>query len=138
MAHVTTSAIYEGDLKCVATHPDSDATLRTAAPVDNNGDGSSFSPTDLVGVALATCMLTTMGIVAARDGLSIEGVRAETDKHMVADPKRRIGRLDVRFTLPAGLDEDALAKLKRVAEACPVKQTLDPRTEVNITWASEP
>ena len=134
MAHVTTTAIYEGDLKVAATHPDSGATLRTAAPIDNDGDGSSFSPTDLLGVAVGTCMLTIMGIVARRDGLQLEGTRVETDKHMVADPKRRVGRLDLRFTLPAGIDDAALDKLKRAAEMCPVKQSLDPRTEVCVTW----
>ena len=39
-------------------------------PVDNQGDGSSFSPTDLVATALAACMLTLISIVGERDQMT--------------------------------------------------------------------
>ena len=75
-------------------HEPSGATLSTDAPVDNNGKGESFSPTDLVGAALAGCMSTIMGIVAERKGINLEGMTVEVAKHMNADP-RRIGKLEV-------------------------------------------
>ena len=133
MADVRTTATYTADLKCEATHPDSDATLTTAAPLDNNGDGSSFSPTDLVGVALGTCMLTTMGIVADRDGIDLAGAAVETTKRMATDSPRRIALLECRFTLPARLTPEQVEKLRRVAEKCPVKQSLHPDTRVEVT-----
>ena len=130
---VPTTAIYTGSLNCDAVHTDSGATLRTTAPKDNEGDGTSFSPTDLVGVALGTCMLTTMGIVARREGWSIDGADVRTDKHMTASGPRRIERLVCHITLPSSLDDEQVAKLTRVAEACPVKKSLHPDTAVEVT-----
>ncbi len=135
---VKTVVTYTGNLYCHALHPDSGVTMKTAAPVDNQGDGSSFSPTDLVGVSMASCMLTIMGIVARRDGIAIEGTTAETEKHMVADPQRRIGKLVCRFTLPADISEEQLDKLRLAAETCPVKRSLSDRTEVVIELNRKP
>ena len=91
---VKTKTTYEGGLHCSMVHEPSGATLSTDAPVDNNGKGESFSPTDLVGAALAGCMSTIMGIVAERKGIHLEGMTADVAKHMNADP-RRIGKLEV-------------------------------------------
>ena len=91
---VKTKTTYEGGLHCSMVHEPSGATLSTDAPVDNNGKGESFSPTDLVGAALAGCMSTIMGIVAERKGIHLEGMTVEVAKHMNADP-RRIGKLEV-------------------------------------------
>ena len=88
---VKTKTTYEGGLHCSMVHEPSGATLSTDAPVDNNGKGESFSPTDLVGAALAGCMSTIMGIVAERKGIHLEGMTVEVAKHMNADP-RRIGK----------------------------------------------
>ena len=132
MADVLTTAIYTAGLKCEATHPDSGATLTTAAPLDNNGDGSSFSPTDLVGVALGTCILTTMAIVAERDGIDLGGAGVETAKRMASDSPRRIAVLTCKFTLPAHLTGEQVERLRRVAEKCPVKQSLHPETRVEV------
>ena len=131
---VRTQTRYIGDLKCDAVHLDSGATLRSAAPKDNNGDGSSFSPTDLVGTALGACMLTIMGIVARRDGIDIEGAQVTVDKEMVAQPTRRIGKLTCRFTVPAGLGDEQIAKLRRAAETCPVHRSLHPDVVIELSF----
>ena len=83
---VKTKTTYEGGLHCSMVHEPSGATLSTDAPVDNNGKGESFSPTDLVGAALAGCMSTIMGIVAERKGIHLEGMTVEVAKHMNAIP----------------------------------------------------
>ncbi len=128
---------YPGDLRCVAVHEPSGAELVTDAPLDHEGLGRSFSPTDLVATALATCVVTILGLVARRRELSIEGTRWSITKEMVADPKRRIGRLALTITLPAALSERDRRALKAAGDTCPVKQTLDPRTEMEIEYRYE-
>lgn len=130
MSAVITTATYTGTLACEATHLDSQATLKTTAPKDNQGDGSSFSPTDLVGVALGTCILTTMGIYARRENINIDGAAIETHKHMTSQGPRRIAKLVCHLKLPAHLTDEEQEKLLRVAVACPVKKSLHPDTEV--------
>ena len=133
---VKTTATYTGRLGCAATHPDSGATLTTAAPLDNAGDGSSFSPTDLVGVAAGTCILTTMAIVAEREGYPpLDGATATTEKHMSDTAPRRIARLVCRITVPAAIEDGQLEHLRRVAMKCPVKQSLHPDTAVEVEVA---
>jgi putative redox protein len=131
---------YEGELHCVAVHGPSGASFSTDAPVDNQGRGESFSPTDLVATALGTCMLTTMGIVAKRHGWSLAGATATVKKGMVADPARRIGRLEVSIRIPAELDAQARETLERTALSCPVNVSLSPRIEVPVAfeWGAVP
>src|SRR6187549_568986 len=104
---------YQGDLHCDATHGPSQTTLATDAPVDNQGKGESFSPTDLVATALGTCILTTMAIVAERHGWKMEGSEATVVKHMVADPARRIGKLVVTVKMRGAFDARARETLER-------------------------
>ena len=127
---------YEGDLHTQAVHGPSGARLETDAPKDNEGRGERFSPTDLLGTALGTCMLTVMGILARRKGWEMKGARVSVDKHMVVDPVRRIGRLVLRFEMPAGIPEDARVLLERAARTCPVHQSLHPdvKIETSFTW----
>ncbi len=120
---------YEGELHTSARHP-SGAELATDAPKDNEGRGEAFSPTDLLATALGSCMLTVMGIVARRHAWPLEGASVAVEKHMVADPERRIGRLDVRFELPAGIPQDARKVLERAAHTCPVHRSLHPDTQI--------
>jgi putative redox protein len=108
--------------------------MPTDAPVDNQGRGESFSPTDLVATALGTCMLTTMGIVAKRHGWVLDGASATVEKHMVADPLRRIGKLEVRIKMPAGLDERARETLDRTARTCPVHKSLAATVEIPLVF----
>lgn len=124
---------YAGNLNVDLTHGPSGAALRTAAPVDNNGDGSSYSPTDLVAAALGACMVTIMGIVAQRDGIDLEGVTFHVEKHMNADP-RRIGRIPVAIQMPAGLNDKQRKKLERGALTCPVHRSLLPEVEKDVRF----
>ncbi|HEY2574501.1 MAG TPA: OsmC family protein, partial [Verrucomicrobiaceae bacterium] len=110
---------YKGQLRCVAVHGPSENQLITDAPADNMGKGEAFSPTDLVATALATCMLTTIGIVAQRKGLTVPGMRARIEKHMSADAPRRIVRLPVQLWISLPADHPERALLERTAETCP-------------------
>lgn len=122
---------YRGELRCGVVHAPSAAELVTDAPVDNQGRGESYSPTDLVAAALGSCMLTIMGISARAAGLPLEGARVIVTKHMVADPRRRIGKLDVRFALPA-VDAGARSALEEAARTCPVFESIHPRIDVPV------
>ena len=130
---VKTITRYEDNLRCSAVHEPSGAQVYTDAPLDNHGKGESFSPTDLVGAALAGCMSTIMGIVAERKGLPIEGMTVEVGKHMNADP-RRIGKLEVTITVPLPPDHPDRSALENAALTCPVKKSLHPDIDIPITW----
>lgn len=121
---------YEGELHTSAEHP-SGAKLATDAPVDNEGRGEAFSPTDLLATALGSCMMTVMGIVARRHGWPLEGSKVSVEKEMVATPVRRIGRLAVRFEMAPGIPEEARGALERAAHTCPVGQSLAPDVEID-------
>lgn len=127
---------YEGDLHCRAVHGPSGMKLITDAPLDNGGRGEAFSPTDLVGTALGTCMLTIMGLFAKNNNMDIEGTKVRVVKDMVADPVRRIGSLAVTFTLPEGcrLSDSDKQKLQNAAETCPVKKSLHPDTKISVKF----
>lgn len=136
---VTIQVHYDGGLRCTSVHGPSGTTLISDAPADNMGKGESFSPTDLVATALCTCMLTTMAIVAERNGWKIDGSQATVVKHMVADPQRRIGKLAVSIRMQGRFDAHARATLERTAHECPVNKSLSPRIEVPTTfdWGAE-
>ena len=131
---VTIQMHYAGELRTEAVHGPSRTSLVTDAPVDNQGKGESFSPTDLVGTALGTCMLTTMGLVAKRHGWALEGATATVEKHMVADPERRIGKLTVALRVPGAFDAKQRTILERTALTCPVHKSLHPRVEIPVTF----
>jgi putative redox protein len=128
---------YQGKLRCSAKHVDSGVTLLTDAPKDNMGNGESFSPTDLVATALATCMITTMGIAAQRMEVDLTGATVVVTKEMVSAPSRRIGRLAVTFNMPMKLDEERRQKLENAAMCCPVHKSLHPDVQlpVSFKWA---
>jgi putative redox protein len=131
----TVTCRYEGGLRCRAEHEGSGMELLTDAPLDNHGRGEGFSPTDLVGTALASCILTVMGITAERHGIVLEGSSARVEKTMAASGVRRIARLDVWVTLPEGLQEKDRRLLQRAAEGCPVKHTLEEAVPMQLHWA---
>ena len=122
--------LYQGALRCAATHGPSKTQLITDAPVDNHGRGESFSPTDLVATALGSCILTTMGIVAQRHQLDISGTRVHVVKEMIQQPVRRIGALPVEVIFPADkavrLSTADRHLLENAARHCPVYQSLHP------------
>ncbi len=131
---VTIDLNYQGGLRCSATHQPSGNTIQTDAPVDNNGRGEAFSPTDLVATALGACMATVMGIVAERKGISLDGMSVQVRKHMSFDTPRRISKLeaDLRMPLPKGHPERKL--LEGAALGCPVHHSLHPEIEVVLNW----
>ncbi len=130
----TMTCRYEGQLRCQAVHDPSAAELLTDAPLDNQGRGEAFSPTDLVATALATCILTIMGITAERHGLAIEGSEARVEKTMTGTGVRRIEQLTVWISLPAGLEESQRELLKRAGEGCPVKRSLEGAVSMVLHW----
>jgi uncharacterized OsmC-like protein len=124
---------YVRPLRTDLVHEPSGSTLRTAAPKDNQGDGSSFSPTDLFAASLAACMVTTMAILAERDGIDLSGLTFKVTKHMRADP-RRLGALPVEIRMPAGLSATDRIKLERAAHHCPVHRSLGPDVEPSVEF----
>lgn len=125
---------YEGQLRCTAVHAPSKVELSTDAPVDNQGKGESFSPTDLVATGLGTCILTIMGMVAKRDGIRLEGTRTRVEKHMTQSPPRRIARLVVQFDFCPGIPIDGRAAIERATGGCPVVKSLHPDIDVQVTY----
>ena len=134
---VSIDIIYEGDLHTEAVHGPSGKRLSTDAPVDNNGRGESFSPTDLVATGLGTCMATCMGILAKKRGWDITGVRVNVKK-LMTPPPRRIGRLEVRIRVPASadatVDPEARTALEYEAHHCPVRLSLLDAIEVPVSF----
>lgn len=129
---------YEGDLHCRSVHGPSSRELETDAPVDNHGRGESFSPTDLLATGLITCMATTMGIVANKNGWDLRGMTLSVEKIMSKDPPRRVACLQTRLVVPperaALLDDAARAELEKTAHTCPVRVSLAPGVEVPVTF----
>lgn len=134
MAHVEISVESIGQLKTRATHGPSSAVLCTAAPADNMGDGSSFSPTDLLATSLATCVVTTMEIAATKHGVSLAGARGRIEKHMTSEGPRRVARLPLVVELPAGIPAELHQRLEAAGDACPVKRSLHPDVDVTIEY----
>ncbi len=126
---------YHGELRCHAVHGPSQVELLTDPPLDNQGKGESFSPTDLVATGFGTCMLTIMGIVARRDGIDLTGTMIAVEKHMTAAPPRKIARLVARFTMPKTVPPEAMAKLEAAARSCPVALSLHPEIEQDVSFA---
>jgi uncharacterized OsmC-like protein len=127
---------YAGNLKVALRHGPSGAEVHTAAPVDNAGDGSSFSPTDLLAASLGACMVTVMAIYAERNGLPFEGASFSIEKHMRADP-RRVDALPVTLRMPAALTEEQRTKLEHVALTCPVHRSLLPEIRKDVRFIYE-
>ncbi|MCB9915207.1 MAG: OsmC family protein [Planctomycetes bacterium] len=127
---------YDGELRCSATHAPSSRALVTDAPVDNCGRGESFSPTDLVATALGACALTIMGITAQKHAWDLTPLRVRVEKHMIADPVRRIERLVIEVRGGAHLDERARKTLEHAALTCPVEASLGERIvrEFRFEW----
>ncbi|MEM9081444.1 MAG: OsmC family protein [Verrucomicrobiota bacterium] len=125
---------YEGELHCAALHGPSGSQLSTDAPVDNEGRGESFSPTDLVATALGTCMATVMGITARRKEVDLAGLKIRVKKGMSEDAPRRIARLEVSIELPLPEDHAEAKLLKGAALGCPVHHSLHPDIEVPVEW----
>ncbi len=131
---MTSKIVYEGNLRTRATHLRSGQEIITDAPVDNQGKGEAFSPTDLVATALGSCMLTIMGIRARDNGLDINGTTCEVNKIMGSGP-RRISRVELYIQLPGRpYTPEQKALLEEAARGCPVCRSLSAELEVDLKF----
>lgn len=131
---VEVTAAYLGELKIRAVHGPSGSQIETVPPRDNQGDGSRFSPTDLAATSLATCVLTTMGVVAERRGVDMSGARAAVVKEMSTTGPRRILRLPVTVTMPPGIAVEHRGPLEAAGRGCPVHRSLHPDVDAPIDY----
>lgn len=135
---MTSTVLYTADLRTYCTHLQSGSAIETDAPVDNQGNGARFSPTDLLATSLGACMLTVMGIKARSLGFDLNDVEVSVQKNMKADP-RRVGSIDLTFQIPEALqalDEKNKTILKNTGLTCPVAKSLHPDLQVNIDWGA--
>ena len=133
---MTSTVTYRGGLRTEATHLRSGNTIITDAPIDNKGKGEAFSPTDLVATAIASCMLTIMGIKADEMQVNIEGTKADVEKIMGTEP-RRIAQVNIHINVPMTADDKTKKILERAALTCPVDQSVSEGMirDVKFTWA---
>ena len=134
---ITSKVVYLGELRTEAIHIQSNTTIYTDAPKDNHGKGEMFSPTDLVATALASCMISIMGIVAMKEGIStLDGTVAEVTKIMIAEP-RRIGEIHIKLIFPKKEYTDKEKKIyEHAAQTCPVAKSLHPdlKQVIEFVW----
>lgn len=128
--------VYRGELHCEAKHLPSDAIITTDAPVDIGGKGEAFSPTDLVGVALGSCIVTSMATFAQRHNIDLAGTTVHVEKIMTSVSPRRIEELKVILTFPPenNLSADNRAKLENASKACPVGLSLHPDVKISVEY----
>ncbi len=124
-------ATYQGQKHCELFHEPSQSVIATDAPKDNHGKGELFSPTDLVGASLLSCILTTMAIAAEARNWQIEGAHGDVTKEMTPSP-RKIAKLTVNIHLPSTLNHEQRAFLEEVANTCPVKRSLHPDVGIEM------
>ncbi|HZN03951.1 MAG TPA: OsmC family protein [Candidatus Polarisedimenticolia bacterium] len=125
---------YEGDLHCRLHHGPSGAEIVTDAPLDNQGKGEAFAPTDLLAASLGSCILTIMGIYARRKKIEMRGSHARVSKEMVADPLRRVGRIVVDVHLPVSIESPLRPALEIAGHSCPVERSLHPDIKVELNF----
>ena len=126
---MTTSLVnYQGQLRTSAVHIQSNQEIITDAPIDNHGKGEAFSPTDLVASALASCMLTIMGIKAQSMSIDLSGTKANVTKQMSALP-RRISEIEIEVVMNDKYDQKSRKILEKAALSCPVGHSLHPETK---------
>jgi len=130
---MTSKVVYSGELHTIATHLRSGSTIETSAPVDNHGKGDRFSPTDLMATSLATCILTTIAIVAP--SINIDGAECEVEKIMVSNP-RRIGEVVVKISFPKSgpYSDEEKKRIEQIAITCPVHQSFHPDCKRTILF----
>ncbi|NBV86697.1 MAG: OsmC family peroxiredoxin [Verrucomicrobia bacterium] len=137
---VEVNVAYLGDLRTEVIHGPSQSRLCTDAPVDNCGKGELFSPTDLVGAALGSCVLTILGIYAQKHHLSVTGATAVVRKEMTAHPVRRIAKLTTELRIPLAAGGPHCEAIERAILSCPVHASLHPEMEkpIHFYWLGEP
>ncbi len=130
---MTSIVTYEGELRTKSIHLASEDSFTTDAPIDNNGKGEAFSPTDTVASALASCILTIMGIKAKNLNLNLRGTKAQVKKIMASEP-RRIEEIKIEINVNKSFDSKIQRLLEHAALNCPVAKSLHPDLKQNITF----
>ncbi len=130
---VRIEATYDGNLRCTSTHLPSGTELVTDAPVDNNGKGESFSPTDLLATSMLTCIMTIIGIRANTRALNVTGMKGSVEKTMASNP-RRISKLEIKINLPKEIDLQDRSWLISEGCNCPVCLSVSESMEIDITF----
>lgn len=130
---MTSKVTYKGNLRTTCVHLQSGNSFTTDAPIDNNGLGEAFSPTDTVATGLASCILTMMGIKAKSLDVDLTNTTAEVTKHMSADP-RRISKIEIDLKLPADIGDKERKILIHTANTCPVHYSLHPDIDKQIQF----
>lgn len=135
---MTSTVEYIGDLRTTCTHLRSGSAIETDAPVDNNGKGERFSPTDIMATSLASCMITVMGIKAKQLDVNLERVKMDVEKIMAADP-RRVSGINITLHIPEELRNVEMKTkeiLKHTADSCPVMKSIHPDIKVIVDWGA--
>jgi putative redox protein len=132
---ITSTVKYLGELRTEAVHLKSGNKIITDAPTDNHGKGEAFSPTDLVATALASCMISVMGILSMKENITkTDGATAEVTKIMYPDP-RRIGEIHITVSMPKNNFSDKEKKMyENAAHTCPVAKSLHPDLKQVLTF----
>ena len=136
---MTSTVLYEGNLRTVCTHLQSGNKIETDAPTDNQGKGERFSPTDLIATSLASCILTTMAIRAKESESKLKNASISTEKIMSANPRRiSIINLTFKFDENVHFTQEEQISLEKIAQTCPVKECLHPEMVLNMyfNWPS--
>lgn len=127
---------YLGELRCQGKHLKSESIIISDAPVDNQGKGEAFSPTDLTCTSLAMCMMTIMGIAAEEKNIELKDVKAAVTKVMGTEPRRIVGiKIDMSGNW-SQLTERELSIIKNAANTCPVAKSIHPDIQLEISWLS--
>ena len=125
---------YLGELRTSAIHLDSGSKINTDAPKDNHGLGETFSPTDMICSALASCILTIMAIAVEKNNINIRNTKAIVKKTMANNP-RRIEKIEIDLVFPRNYDSKTKIILERAAYNCPVHHSLSEKVEKRITFS---
>jgi putative redox protein len=129
----TSLVTYLGELRTEAIHQKSNSVILTDAPIDNNGKGQLFSPTDLTATSLANCMLTVMSINAKSEGISFERIKAKVTKTMTSNP-RKISEINIIIEISHDWDDKTKKRMEHTALNCPVALSLNSSIQQNVQF----
>jgi len=131
----TSTVKYLGNLRTEAQHTQSGQKFSTDAPIDNNGKGELFSPTDLAATSLASCAITIMGIKANNLAIELGNIHADIYKIMASNP-RRIAEVKIDFKIPGTYSDEEKKSIEIAGRNCPVAKSLHPdlKQSMRFIW----
>jgi len=131
---MTSKVVYLGDLRTECTHIQSGTKIITDAPLDNQGKGEAFSPTDLLATSLASCMMTIIGIYCKNHGISFDSCTAEIEKIMGVNP-RKVEKIIVHMDFTVNnWDSSTLEKVIIAGKTCPVAKTIEDSVQIEFNF----